>query len=85
MNRFIVVSSKDARANRYPGYDDPVHDRHFLDGWCWCLYETDGEKPIRLIAEDGGEPEDQCLVRDWDWVPTELNKLASRIAELEGK
>lgn len=29
-----------------------------------------------IIGYDGGEPEDQLLVRDWQWVAVALNKLA---------
>lgn len=51
---------------------------------CWrdCRYaivEFDGEKPVRLVDWDGGEPEDQILTRDWRWVAEEMNKLASEV------
>lgn len=79
MDRFIVVSSHEAQAKGFP---DMFWSAQGLEHF-WCLYETDGEKPIRLVACDGGEPEDQLLVRDWRWVPEELNKLAERISYLE--
>lgn len=31
-----------------------------------------GDQP-HIIGSDGGEPEDQLLVRDWDWVVVALN------------
>lgn len=34
----------------------------------------------RVLGSDGGEPEDQTLLRDWDWVPNELNVLATELA-----
>lgn len=80
MDRFIVVSAEDARKQELPGWDC-LHQNG--SGWHWCLYETDGEKPIRLVGEDGGEPEDQFLVRDLKWVPVEMNKLAEKIKSLE--
>jgi len=30
----------------------------------------------RILGMDGGEPEDQTLGRDWNWVADELNKVA---------
>lgn len=47
---------------------------HDLDR-CWVLVEThpDG-KVARIIASDGGEPEDQTLARDFSWVPDILNE-----------
>ena len=80
MDRFIVVSNDDAVKQRLPGWENFYHvdgDFHF------CLYETDGKKPIRLVGEDGGEPEDQTLGRDWKWVPAEMNKLSRQIAQLQ--
>lgn len=40
----------------------------------WLVRDTlTGEE----VGRDGGEPEDQTLVRDWDWVAKALNKLAA--------
>ena len=36
----------------------------------WCVLDTETNT---VIGEDGGEPEDQLLVRDWDWVVHALN------------
>jgi len=57
---------------------------------CWrdCRYaivEFNGEKPVRVVGSDGGEPEDQLLVRDWSWVWVEMNKLAAQIADRDAK
>lgn len=42
---------------------------------CWVLVETDpNDNVARIIACDGGEPEDQSLVRDYSWVPDMLNE-----------
>lgn len=44
----------------------------------WHLLEFDaGGKFLRLVGSDGGEPEDQLLVRDWQWVAEELNRMAA--------
>jgi hypothetical protein len=40
--------------------------------WAVVRYEDDAAKEV--IGEDGGEPEDQLLVRDWDWVPKALDE-----------
>jgi len=80
MDKYIVVSNQEARASKYPSYEDPRQD--FGDFYS-CLYETDGKKPIRLVGEDGGEPEDQTFGRDWRWVVREMNQLAKEIDELK--
>lgn len=76
--RFIVIPSNEANA----AFGD-----FGLDPNSWSLVETDGEKPIRFIGADGGEPEDQTLVRDWNWVATEMNAVDAeaheRISALE--
>lgn len=72
-DRYILISVKEANEKGYPDAPD-----------CWdpyntCLYETDGEKPVRLVHVDGGEPEDQTFYRDWNWIVAELNKLAEGV------
>lgn len=80
MDKFIVVSTDEAVKQKLPGWE--YFHRNGGD-WHLCLYETDGEKPIRLVGEDGGEPEDQTLYRDLKWVPIEMNRLAKEIEELK--
>lgn len=41
---------------------------------CWAVVDDRGE----LIGADGGEPEDQLLVRDWSWVVEALNAAYAR-------
>jgi hypothetical protein len=36
----------------------------------------------RDVGEDGGEPEDQLLIRDWSWVAVEMNKLDDELERL---
>jgi hypothetical protein len=61
---FQVITSDDPRLAGQ-GYDD----------FCWVLVETHPNGTIaRIIANDGGEPEDQNLVRDYSWVPDILNE-----------
>jgi hypothetical protein len=38
-----------------------------------CLFLMENDRPIKLIATDGGEPEDNSFIRDWAWVEGELN------------
>jgi len=38
------------------------------------VFEMKDGKPIRLLGQDGGEPEDQRLYRDWSWVVDALNE-----------
>jgi hypothetical protein len=57
--------------------DVPEELRCMPDTDCWVLVtrerEGDRNSPIvSVIAWDGGEPEDQTLVRDWSWVTTAL-------------
>ena len=78
-DRYRVVSSDNAQKGKFPEADW----RH--DDWKWMLYEFDGDTPVRLVGEDGGEPEDQLLVRDWKWVPEEMNKLAVELAARDAR
>ena len=49
-------------------------------GWHFVLIDTEtGEE----VGTDGGEPEDQLLVRDWKWVPELLNKLDDELKAAE--
>lgn len=68
-------------AAKYEVVDSQALDKRFgyLRGAnCWCLMLGD-----ELVGCDGGEPEDQMLVRDWAWVPERLN--AERAARLEAE
>lgn len=35
-------------------------------------------KPVEVVGEDGGEPEDQTLGRNWSWVVPALNAAYAR-------
>lgn len=49
------------------------------DNWGWTVVDTaTGED----VGSDGGEPEDQLLIRNWKWVPIALNKVNAEKAEL---
>ena len=91
MDRFIVVDNQEAYAKGYPGFqsdEEMYHAVEELDHVVYysILYETDGEKPIRQVGEDGFiEPEDQTFSRDWKWVVKELNKLAAEIDSLKAQ
>lgn len=85
MDRYVVILADEALGRRLPGFDGEwaeaehsIHDRYY-----WCLYEVDDAgKPIRLVGQDGGEPEDQLLVRDWKWVVEEMNWVAEQRDQL---
>lgn len=53
---------------------------------CWVLVGVDAEgNTVEELGCDGGEPEDQTLVRDWDWVPDLINSLLSDMAALRAE
>lgn len=74
--RFRVLNDEEAQALGLVEKD--------LYGWFYCLVDFGGPSP-RLVGRDGGEPEDQTLVRNWSWVADEMNKLdrAARASERE--
>jgi hypothetical protein len=49
-------------------YDD------VLDDWApgSGIWRCEDGRPVELIGEDGGEPEDQVLYRAWAWVAPAL-------------
>lgn len=58
-----------------------IYDEH---NECWDLILMDENDNItEVLGSDGGEPEDQLLVRDWDWVPTLVQKLLNQISNLQ--
>ena len=77
MERFIVVPIQEAVEKGYPLDQMAVDMFKKYRDYYYCLFETDGEKPIRYVGNDHMEPEDAMLVRDMSWVVKELNKLAA--------
>lgn len=65
------------------------------NGWSSPRFVLIDTKTGEEVGSDGGQPEDQLLVRDWAWVPELLNKmnkmdaeniaLQARVAELEAE
>jgi len=59
--------------------------------WGWVVVEYPENGPPRFVGEDGGEPEDQLLIRDWRWVVPALNaafeagKLAATVTQPKGE
>lgn len=76
MDRYIVVSIKDAIELGYPLDPDMKEDFDRYQEWYWCLFETDGSNVLQLVGTDAMEPEDATLVRDLRWVVEELNRVA---------
>ena len=66
--RFIVVSEREAREEIGNEAVDAWGDRD--DSWLLI----DRHKRC-VVGADGGEPEDQLLVRDWSWVAEALNAV----------
>jgi len=70
---FIVLNDEEAVKRGGPAAPTKVGD------FGWTLYEQGASgKLIRAIGSDGGEPEDQLLVRDWSWVVEALNEERDR-------
>lgn len=42
------------------------------------IFRRNDDGTVTLVGEDGGEPEDQTLNRDWKWVIEALNAEAER-------
>ena len=63
INRYLVLPFNDPRL---PICEYSEEDIYFV------LWDNDLKV---IVGEDGGEPEDQVLIRDWNWVPIRLNKL----------
>jgi len=84
--RFQVMSTDDLIKQKILNYTYYKKEKELYDDFHWVLVEFDDEnKPLRILGEDGGEPEDQKLVRDWKWVADELNKLADSERELNNR
>ena len=64
------VRFHEAKANGWPDTDED-DDYHDSD-WTSLVYRFEDGVPVEVIGTDGGEPEDQSLVRDWRWVPIAL-------------
>lgn len=54
------------------------------DSFYFLLIKYDEkENPFDYLGQDGGEPEDQSLCRDWSWVETICNRYEQEIYELK--
>jgi hypothetical protein len=40
--------------------------------WWFGVWRCENGVPVECVGYDGGEPEDQVLIRDWKWVPLAL-------------
>ena len=79
--RFQVIELRDAQKYGWPEAEE--FGQAGISHYRRLLYECDAEdKPVRLVGYDGGEPEDQTLSRDWEWVVVELNQLADEVCAL---
>jgi hypothetical protein len=70
MFKKFEVKDKDELVNSgFSEYDDSWYEYTFF-----LVALDDQGKILEVLGQDGGEPEDQTLNRDWSWVPTLLNK-----------
>lgn len=46
--------------------------------WSYGVWRFEDYRPVEFIGADGGEPEDQTLVRDWSWVAPALKAAYDR-------
>jgi hypothetical protein len=77
--RFRILGTKDVQRV----LPDAMPNHFDIDEWGWWLVEFDAAgKAVRIVGSDGGEPEDQLLVRNWSWVAKEMNALAAERANL---
>lgn len=76
-DRFFVVDESEAKELLGDSFEGTY------DGESWCLLEKMDDGTHRLVGMDGGEPEDQSLVRDWAWIVAELNAQAKQIEKLK--
>lgn len=87
MNSFLKAKGESMKKNRFivenfrpEGCGCDPEDL----GGCWnTMYRLKDTKTGETIGWDGGEPEDQLLLRDWSWVATAMNRLAEEIDSLE--
>lgn len=67
-NRFRIVDNTEAEkllGNKF--------SNDFPNDLSGVIIEYTNDGSIEYIAQDGGEPEDQTLFRDWKWVVGALN------------
>lgn len=74
--KYKLIDISEIREKEYEGHE-------YLSDWDEYgagLYVWDEalDMPTRLIAMDGGEPEDQTFYRDWSWVPQALEDAYRR-------
>ncbi len=75
----IYKWSSDEEKGRIPALFNEWRD-------CGIMVELDDDGTfIRELGSDAGEPEDNTFNRDYNWVETELNRLADKIRELQMK
>ena len=66
---YRTVWFDEAKRQGWPGTE---HEDDYHNDGTSLLYRFEDDVPAAVIGTDGGEPEDQSLVRDWRWVPLAL-------------
>ena len=68
---YKIISLNEAKARGLDYWEDwDEYDDDDYNYGVWFFDEFGGN---RFVNQDGGEPEDQTLNRDWSWVVRELN------------
>lgn len=80
---YVVKKLLEANKENWPYFDDEFNNGEWpeADDWFWydaeyeCgLWEVRDGRPYKLLAIDGGEPEDHTLDRKWSWVAKALKE-----------
>lgn len=68
------IIAMDEAKKRGLEYDEFEWTRDEDLGYWWGVWRCEDGVPIECVGTDGGEPEDQILIRDWRWVPHALKQ-----------
>lgn len=74
-DRYVLMSPEQAKAAGIadPPYSDWDEEIEYDNDGSYRLFVVDTVAKT-VVGSDGGEPEDQTLVRDWAWVVGALNE-----------
>jgi hypothetical protein len=83
MINFKTVTFEEAAEKNFPLPWNNGEDWDFIkseyDIWIMCgIWEFDDKTPVKCIATDGGEPEDNSFLRDGSWIAPALTKMYRR-------
>ena len=76
MKRFRTLSVEQCAELNVPGDDWQSYELWAPYTLSVVEFDLDTGMPIRIVGQDGAEPEDNTLARAWIWVAEELNNIA---------